>query len=218
MISSQFLSRFEIMQIGNVSATNWDEPVTGQSIVAKFPSLRNLAIRGALEDYHAQPLADQMRELCKLEKLERFFGGYCNRDDQHPSFGEMFGMESSASATTPRFQSLTLLSLDIRLRRSDDFHSIFDTPQLEYMFPVLRMLEFKFLFATQCTSCGDAYKKKDLRVRVVQNKKKVRSALRRCAKKIINPWRHYCPSLQDSKIICHFNVSHGTDPLFVLSL
>ena len=211
IIPSQLLSRFESMFITrNIFS---DEQVTAQSILAKFPSLKYLANRASSLNNHAQPLADQMRELCKLEQLEKFYGVYCNRDDQHSSFGEMFGMESSASKTTPRFQSLAHLSLTVWLSKSDDFHSIFDTPQLKYMFPVLQSLEFDFLFLSECTRCGDAYTRMD--IFSAYDNMSVRLALGRCAKQIIRPWRCYCHGLQYSQITCHFfNTIIG--PLFTM--
>ena len=214
MISSQFLSRFKMICFSEESATDWDEPVTAQSIVAKYPWLECLWTFRTFVNHHAQPLADQMREFCKLKQLVHLVCGYCNLDDQHQSFGEMFGIELSASKTTPRFESLIHLTLDVWLRKSDDFHSIFDTPQLKYMFPVLKSLIFDFVFEDECTSCGDAYKKMDLQVTVVQNNTNVQSALGNCAEQIIRPWRRYCPGLQNAYIDCDFFVSFDTPQVF----
>ena len=207
-----------MLTIGRGDVGRLDQQITAQAIITKFPSLVALSRLGGVRDHYAHSLAVDFRGLCQLNQLALFNAYYCIRDDPHRSFGEMFGMEALTLASTPRFQSLEYLSLEVRLRRNDEFHSIFDTPQLEHMFPELKILMFSFLFEAECTSCGNAYTRQDLEVDVVENNRNVRIALKRCARQIIGPWRRYCTGLQHSPITCTFHVNFRTGSLFMRRL
>ena len=111
--------------------------------------------------------------------------------------------------------------MKVWLKKSDDFHSIFDTPQLKYMFPALQSLKFDFKFETECTSCGDAYTRMDIDTVLdfdnifLKDYISIQLAVGRCAKQIIRPWRCYCPGLQYSQITCKIDISYSY-PLFTM--